>query len=117
MSAIDLFAVLTACGQSDTAMIEPFLYLDGQGAEHYDVAVTVACFREARRRLMPDTSGAGKGAQVISDTTVYLPTGTVVPVHSRVTLTDGAGAREVMQVLDHNGSGMPTPDHLEVILV
>lgn len=114
---IDIFAILAACGQADTATIEAFLYVSGDTTEHYDTPVTVACYREARRRLMPDTSGSGRGAQVTSDTTVYLPTGTVVPVHSRVTLTDGAGPREVMQVLDHSGAGMPTPDHLEVVLV
>lgn len=116
MTAIDIFAILAACGQADTAIVEPFLYLDGNGVEHYDTPVTIACYREARRRLVPDSSGAGKGAQVLSSTTAYLPIGTIVPVHSRVTLTDGAGAREVMQVLDHSGAGMPTPDHLEVLL-
>lgn len=114
--AIDLFGMLTALGQSDTATVEAFLYKDGPGVEHYDTPVTVACFREAKRRITLDSS-SGKGAQVTSDTTVYLPTGTVCPVHSRVTLTDGAGPRMVAQVLDHNGTGLPTPDHLEVILV
>lgn len=113
--AIDPFAILAAIGQSDTATVEAFLYQDGTGAEHYDTALTVQCFREARRRLVMD-SGTTKGAQTISEATVYLPTGTVCPVHSRVTLTDGAGPREVMQVLDRNGTGLPTPDHLEVLL-
>lgn len=113
---IDVFAVLTALGQVDTATVEPFLYLDGSGVEHYGPAVTIACFREARRRLVLDTS-SGKGAQITSDATAYLPVGTVCPVHSRVTLTDGAGPRQVVQVLDNSGAGLPTPDHLEVLLV
>lgn len=115
MVAIDPFAILQAMGQSDTATVEAFLYQDGNGVEHYDTALTVACFREAKRRLVMD-SATGKGSQSMSEATVYLPTGTVCPVHSRVTLTDGAGPREVMQVLDRNGTGLPTPDHVEVLL-
>jgi hypothetical protein len=112
---IDPFAILAALGQSDTAIVEAFLFQDGQGVEHYDTAAAVQCFREARRRLVMDTA-TGRGSQAMSEATVYLPTGTVCPVHSRVTLTDGAGPREVMQVLDRNGTGLPTPDHLEVLL-
>jgi len=114
--AVDVFAILAALGNIDTAIIEPFLYLDGSGVEHYGPAVTVGCVSDARRRLVLDTS-TGKGAQITSDSTVYLPTGTVCPVHSRVTLTDGAGQRQVVQVLDNSGGGLPTPDHLEVLLV
>lgn len=113
--AIDPLAILAALGQADTATVEVFLYQDGSGVEHYDVAAVLPCFREARRRLVMDTA-TGKGAQTMSEATVYLPTGTTCPVHSRVTLTDGAGPREVMQVLDRNGTGLPTPDHLEVLL-
>jgi hypothetical protein len=115
MTAVDIFAILAAIGQSDTATVEAFLFQDGQGVEHYGAATAVQCFREARNRLVMD-SGTAKGAQLVSEATVYLPTGTVCPVHSRVTLTDGAGPREVMQVLDRTGTGLPTPDHLEVLL-
>lgn len=112
---IDVFAILTNLGQIDTAVIEVFLYEDGSGVEHYDVPVTVQCFRDAKRRLVMD-SGSGHGASLISEATAYVPLGTVCPVHSRVTLTDGAGPREAMQVLERNGAGLPTPDHLEVLL-
>lgn len=115
---IDVFAILSIMGQVDTATIEVFLYEDGSGVEHYDVPVVVQCFRDAKRRMVMDGSGAigARGAQLLSEATVYLPIGTVCPVHSRVTLTDGAGPREVMQVLTRNGAGLPTPDHLEVLL-
>lgn len=116
MVAIDIFGILNAIGLADTATVEPFLYQDGNGVEHYDTAVVVTCFRDAKRRLVMDTA-TGRGSQVTSDTTVYLPWGTICPVHSRVTLTDGAGPREAMQVLERNGAGLPTPDHLEVLLV
>lgn len=113
---IDVFGLLDQLGQTDTAVVEPFLYLDGSGVEHYGPAQTLRCFRESRRRLVLDSS-VNRGAQLTSDATVYLPAGTVCPAHSRVTLTDGAGPRQVVQVLDNSGTGLPTPDHLEVLLV
>jgi hypothetical protein len=112
---IDPFAILAAMGQAETATVEAFLYQDGQGVEHYDTPTVVTCVSDSRRRLVPDT-GTGTGAQALSSSTVYLPVGTVCPLHSRVTLVDGAGPREVMQVLDNSSVGLPTPDHLEVLL-
>lgn len=115
MLAIDPFAILTLMGQAETCIVEAFLYQDGQGVEHYDAALTVQCVSDSKRRLVMDT-GSGRGSQSLSSSTVYLPIGTVCPVHSRVTLSDGAGPREVMQSLDNSNVGLPTPDHLEVLL-
>lgn len=112
---IDLFGVLSSVGLAQTATIEAFLYRDGRGVEHYDAAVTVACFRDDKRRLVPDTGG-GAGAQITSDSTIFLPLDTVCPVRSRVTLPADGRKATVVQVLRRDGGGLPTPDHLEILL-
>jgi hypothetical protein len=60
------------------------------------------------------TVTAPSGAQVLSMTTIYCPLATVAPADSRVTLADGTKTR-VIRALRHDGGGLPTPDHLEIV--
>jgi hypothetical protein len=112
---IDIFAMLSLVGLQQTCTVEAFLYRDGRGVEHYDTAVSVACFRDDKRRLVPD-SGSADGGQIASDSTIFLPLDTVCPVHSRVTLPADGRKATVVQVLRRDGGGLPTPDHLEILL-
>lgn len=111
----DILAALGMIGLTSTCVIEAYLYRSGDGHEHYDTAVTVACFRDDKRRLVPDAGGA-EGAQITSDSTIFIPPSTVCPVHSRVTLPADGRVATVVQVLRRDGGGLPTPDHLEILL-
>jgi hypothetical protein len=95
-----------------TIAIEPYQGADSFGASFYGPAVTVRCFLDAKVRMVRD---AGTGAQVVSSSTAYAPLETVAPAESRVTLPDGR-VTAVMQALRRDGAGLPTPDHLEIVL-
>lgn len=91
------------------ATIEPYL---GAGAHGplYGPAVEVRCFADDKRRRVR----AANGDEVISETTVYCLLGTNAPTGSRVTVNGRASI--VINALRRDGGGLPTPDHLEVIL-
>lgn len=92
-----------------SASIEPYL---GAGAHGplYGPAVTVRCFVEDKRRRVRNPSGD----EVISGATLYCPLATAAPPGSRVTVNGRASI--VIDALRRDGGGLPTPDHLEVLL-
>lgn len=77
----------------------------------YGPAATVKVFADDKRRLVRDATGN----QVLSETTLYALLDASAPVGSRVTLPGGRQAT-VIQALRRDGGGLPTPDHLEVVL-
>lgn len=90
--------------------IEPFLGTTGYGEDEYGPPVTVACFVDAKRRLVRNA----EGSEVVSETTIYGPLGTVAHARSRVTLPDGR-TPIVINALDRDGGGLPVPSHLEIV--
>ena len=92
-----------------TIVIEPY---DGHTATgpKYGPPVTVKSFNEDRRRFFRDSAGN----QVVASTTSYCLPGTVAPVQSRATVN--GRVTKVVQRLDHDGGGLPTPDHVELLL-
>ena len=92
-----------------TATIEPYL---GAGAHGplYGPAVSVRCFADDKRRRVRNPSGD----EVISETTLYCLLATSAPPGSRVTVNGRAST--VINALRRDSGGLPTPDHLEVIL-
>lgn len=60
------------------------------------------------------TVTAPNGTQVVSMTTIYCPLATVAPAQSRVTLADGTTTL-VIKAMRHDGGGLATPDHLEIV--
>lgn len=96
-----------------TVTVEPYRGTESWGQPTYAAAYEVACFVDNKRRLVR----AADGHEVVSETTVYAPLDTDCPVDSRVTLaSDGRQAR-VLDVKRRDGGGMPTPDHLEIVLI
>lgn len=102
-------AVIPAFLMRHTVLIEPF---EGTGpfGPSYGAQVPVTCFVEEKRRLVRSADAA----EVISETTIYAPPGTVCPPESRVTV-NGRITYAIGTPL-HDGGGLPTPDHLEVAL-
>lgn len=98
-----------------TITIEPYL---GQGATGplYGPPVTVKSFNEDRRRLIRSAGATGSTGSnvVVSSTTSFCLPGTVAPTLSRVTVN--GRFTTVLQFLDHDGGGLPTPDHVELLL-
>ncbi|MGW6498550.1 hypothetical protein [Nonomuraea angiospora] len=91
-------------------LIEPFEGSGPFGAEYGEQA-PVRCFVEERRKLVRDA----EGAEVVSETTVYMRLDANCPPESRVTLPSG---RQTFVITSSrgDGGGLPTPDHLEVAL-
>jgi len=87
--------------------------LEGEGpfGPLYGPPVEARAFVDQRRRLVRSASGS----EVVSETTVYLPPGTVCPPGSRVTLPSGA-VSTVITTSVRDGGGLPTPDHVEAAL-
>ncbi|MFF4412118.1 hypothetical protein ACFYY8_06265 [Streptosporangium sp. NPDC001559] len=90
-------------------LIEP---LTGEGpfGPEYGEQVAVRCFVDAKRRLVRDA----EGAEVISETTIFMPLDTTCPAGSRVVIGDRAST--VITAARRDGGGLPVPDHLEVVL-
>lgn len=93
-------------------VIEPF---EGDGArgEVYGAPIpNVRALAVAKTTVIRDADGK----RTVSDTTVVLLPGQVCPPRSRLTLPDG---RKViaMAVTEADGGGLPTPDHVEVVVV
>lgn len=95
-----------------TIVIEPYLGESGTGPV-YGPAVPVMCFREDSRKLVRNQLGE----QVVSESQAYCDPGTVGPPKSRVQL-QGANPREAFVILakERDGGGLPTPDHVELVL-
>ncbi len=95
-----------------TITIEPYQGEGGSGPV-YGAPVSVRCFREDSRKLVRNQLGE----QVVSESQAYCPPGTVAPPKSRVTI-NGTNSRTafVIQAKDRDGGGLPTPDHVEVVL-
>lgn len=93
-------------------VVEAYLGMTGNGVKQYAPAVTVDCLVEAKRRMVRDE----RGEQVVSETTVYAQPGLTAPPPSRVTLPSGHKTT-VIVVGDHDGGGLPTPDHVALYLV
>lgn len=76
----------------------------------YASAQSLACFVEPKRRQVLDAAGA----TVVSETTLYAPTGTVIAAEDRVTV-DG-DVTTVITVSDLTSGALELPDHVEVAL-
>lgn len=77
----------------------------------HDAATTVDCFIEEGRKLVR-TAG---GDEVVSETRLFCPIDTPdIPAESQVTVR--GRATKVLASKRHDGGGLPTPDHLEVVL-
>lgn len=94
-----------------SAIIEAYLG-EGPDGPRYGEAVTVACYVENKARV----TRAADGTQVTSTATLYARLGPSAPPQSRVTLPDGR-VTTVMQPWPATTGGLPTPDHLELLLV
>lgn len=92
-----------------TATVEPYEGQSGTGPV-YGPAEVHRCLVDYRRELVR----SGDGREVRSDAQLFLPAGTDVPPESRVTV-DGWAATAV-RVLNRDGGGLPTPDHVHVYL-
>jgi hypothetical protein len=92
--------------------IEPF---EGDGArgEVYGTPVTgVRALAVPKTTVIRDADGK----RTVSNTTVVLLPGQACPPRSRLTLPDGRKVT-AMQVTGADGGGLPTPDHVEVVVV
>jgi len=92
-----------------TATIEPYLGAGAHG-DLFGPPVTVACFADDKRRRVRSAGGD----EVISETTLYCRLDTDAPAGSRVAVN--GRTTHVIQALRRDGGGLPTPDHLEVVL-
>lgn len=92
-------------------VVEPYLGSSSVGPR-YGAPTTVRCFVDGKTRSVRDKTGR----EVVSSSTFYARPGLVCPAESRVTLPTGRKTT-VIAVLNRDGGGMPTPDHVEVQLV
>jgi hypothetical protein len=94
----------------DTAIIEAW---QGEGPDgpSFGPPVTVACYVENKARAARGTDGT----QVMSAATLFARLGPDAPALSRVTLSDGR-VTTVIQPWPATTNGLPTPDHLELLL-
>lgn len=101
--------IIPAYAFRNTVSVEPLLGNYAHGPS-YGPAVTYKCYVEDGYTMVLSK----EGKEVVSSSRVYMPPGAVIPVESRVTVNN----REtiVLDVKVLNGAGMPTPDHIEVIL-
>jgi hypothetical protein len=90
--------------------VEPWLG-EGPDGPRYGAAEVLACYVENKARVLR----APDGTQTVSTATVYARLGPTVPAQSRVTLPGGRVAT-VMGPWPADGGGLPTPDHLELLL-
>lgn len=79
----------------------------------FDAPVTVRCFVEEKNRMVRNP----EGNEVVSSATFYCRLDAVdARPESRVTLPSGRVTTVIVQA-EHDGGGLPLPDHLEVSLV
>ncbi|MFI6485157.1 hypothetical protein ACIBH1_45115 [Nonomuraea sp. NPDC050663] len=91
-----------------TAVIRPHLGAGAYGPVFGD-ASTEPCLADDERRMVRDE----KGAEVVSEITLYMRPGVVCPAGSEVTVNGRTTTVIASYVRD--GGGLPTPDHLEVV--
>lgn len=91
--------------------------LEGHGpyGDVYGELTPVPCLVEDITRQVRTAVGNTAGSVTLSRTTAYAPLGTVVPVGSLVQLPNGRTSK-VIATQDHDGGGLPTPDHLEILI-
>lgn len=90
----------------------------GSGAygDEYDAAAEVTpCVVQAKRQRVRAQTQDAAGEEVISETTVWCPPGTVLPPGSRITLPDGRVTR-VIVASPLNANGWDLPEHVELAL-
>jgi hypothetical protein len=92
-----------------TAIVEPYEGTGPVGAI-YGPAVTVRCYATSRPLLVRTATGDAQ----ITQTVLYLPAGTVVPVGSRVTVN---GRTATVERVDEQDAGPTGPNHLRVALM
>jgi hypothetical protein len=90
-------------------IVEPYLGQSASGPR-YGPAVPVRCFIDDARRLVRNEAGV----QVVSESTVYCRLDVTAPPKSRVNVF----GREafVITAKRRDSAGLPTPDHLELVL-
>jgi hypothetical protein len=89
--------------------VEPFEGTGPFGPE-YGEQVIERAFVDEKRKLVRNAAGA----EVVSETTVYMRLDAVCPAESRVTVNERTTF--VIAASRRDGGGLPTPDHLEVAL-
>jgi hypothetical protein len=90
-------------------IVEPF-ESNGPFGPEYGEQVVERAFIDEKRKLVRDA----EGAEVISETTVYMRIDATCPAESRVTVNGRTTI--VITASRRDGGGLPTPDHLEVAL-
>ncbi|MEU8196341.1 hypothetical protein AB0C10_21395 [Microbispora amethystogenes] len=90
--------------------VEPYLG-PGPAGPLYGDQVTYPGYVEDKRQLVRSATGD----EVVSETTVYLDPGAVIPPESRVTLPSGRRSA-VITAATREGPPDPAMDHLEVTL-
>ncbi|MCA1624164.1 MAG: hypothetical protein LC778_10255 [Acidobacteria bacterium] len=91
-------------------IIEPLLGQYSQGPS-YGSPITYACFIDDQTTLQRDRDGA----EVVSSATIFIgDLAAEIPLDSRA-IVNGRETT-VLNVKRRDGGGLPTPDHLEVIL-
>lgn len=83
---------------------------DGAFGETYAPPVTVACYREAKRRLVRGANGD----QALSGVTLYCAPGQAATFTAGSRVTWDGCATTVMAAQDHDSGGLGAPDHTEV---
>src|SRR5689334_6264391 len=102
---------------TQTVTVRPYRGTSGKGDRIFDSpSEPIRAFVEDDRRKVRSSS---TGQEVVSQTTGYLAAGAGVlglfPAGSEVALPAGRVA-EVITVVDASSGGLPTPDHLEIML-
>lgn len=87
--------------------IEPYEGHNAYGPV-YGAPVQVAVFVDAKRARDTDDNDDER----VAEATIYAPLDTRAPTGSRV--THQGHVSTVVRVLARDGSGLPTPDHLEI---
>ncbi|GGR71168.1 MULTISPECIES: hypothetical protein [Streptomyces] len=90
--------------------VEPYRGTSSKGPV-YGPPQDVRCFLDEQTRTVRSPGGD----EVTSSSTAYAAPGTTVPPQSRVTLPSGRVTR-VITLLNRDGGGLPTPDHVEIQL-
>lgn len=94
--------------------IEPLEGVYSHGNKYGD-PVTHRCFVDNGTTLQLDS----EGNEVVSSARVFMDSGADIPVLSRVTIQRKGAKKRVTYVIDvkeRDGGGLPTPDHLELVL-
>lgn len=105
--AIPLNWLFNAIGQ--TAQVEPYLGDNAKGPT-YGPSVAMTCYIEQANNIIRDT----EGRELVSTSKLWFPAGSSIPNQSRITV--GGLRSYALQVNVFSGGGLPTPDHVEVLL-